>query len=405
MFDIQKIRQDFPILQQNVRGNPLVYLDSAASSQKPQAVIDCIKHFYEHDYANVHRAIYELGERATQAFEATREKVKNFINAKETREIVFVRGTTEAINLVAQSYGRPTIKAGDEIIISHMEHHSNIVPWQILCEQTGAVLRVIPINDAGEILLEKYQELLSPRTKIVSIVHMSNTLGTINPIQEIISLAHQNNAVVLIDGAQAVSHLPVDVQKLDCDFYVFSGHKLCGPSGIGVLHGKASLLENMTPYHGGGHMINEVSFDKTSYREIPYKFEAGTPNISGTVGLGAAIDYFQQLDFSALQVHENFLHDYALERLQEIPKVRMIGTAREKAAILSWVLEDVHAHDAGTILDYHGIAVRSGHHCTMPLMERFNIPASLRASIAFYNTQEDIDALIKGVHKIRGVFK
>lgn len=402
---IERFRKDFPILQQLVHGKPLVYLDNAATSQKPNVVIDTINHFYQNDYANVHRAVHTLSERATQAFEAVRHKVQHFLRAKEEREIIFVRGTTEAINLVAQSYGRSQLRPGDEIIISTMEHHSNIVPWQILCEQTGAVLRVIPINDAGEIILEEYKRLLSARTKIVAVVHMSNSLGTINPVKTIIKLAHDVGAITLLDGAQAVSHLPVDVVDLDCDFYAFSGHKLFGPTGIGVLYGKAKLLEAMPPYQGGGDMISQVSFAKTLYREIPHRFEAGTPNITDTVGLGAAIDYFRQLDPATLHDHEHQLLMYGIERLQEIPRLRLIGTARDKAAILSFILEDVHAHDVGTILDYEGVAVRTGHHCTMPLMERFKVPATVRASLAFYNTQEDIDALIRGLHKVREVFK
>lgn len=404
-FDPQIIRQDFPILHQTVHGKPLVYLDNAATSQKPKAVIETLRHYYEHDNANVHRAVYTLSERATQAFEATRHKVQNFINAKEVCEIVFVRGTTEGINLVAQSYGRSQLKTGDEIIISTMEHHSNIVPWQMLCEQTGAVLKIIKINDAGEILLDDYKKLLSKRTKIVSLVHMSNALGTINPIKAMIKDAHDCGAIVLIDGAQAVSHLKVDVQDLDCDFYAFSSHKLFGPTGIGVLYGKANLLEKMPPYQGGGDMISQVTFAKTLYREIPHKFEAGTPNIADTIGLGAAIDYFSALDLSALQKHEHELLIYATQKLQEVPELKLIGTAKNKAAILSFVLDDIHAHDVGTILDHQGVAVRTGHHCTMPLMERLKVPATVRASLAFYNTKEDIDALIMGLHKVREVFK
>lgn len=405
LFNIQHVRKDFPILEQTVRGRPLVYLDNAATKQKPKAVINAIQDFYQHDYANVHRAVHTLSERATQAFENVRCKVQKFLNAQEEREIIFVRGTTEAINLVAQSYGHSQLKSGDEIIISTMEHHSNIVPWQILCQQIGAVLRVIPINDAGEIMLDEFQRLLSPRTKIVSIVHISNSLGTINPIKQITKMAHDTGAVVFVDGAQAVSHLSIDVQDLDCDFYAFSSHKLFGPTGIGALYGKAKLLENMPPYQGGGDMISQVTFTKTLYREIPYKFEAGTPNIADTIGFGAAIDYFQQLDLDALQTHEHQLLDYATAHLEKIKGLRMIGTAREKAAILSFILDDIHAHDIGTILDCEGIAVRTGHHCTMPLMERFNVPATVRASLAFYNTQSDIDTLIGGLHKVREVFK
>jgi cysteine desulfurase/selenocysteine lyase len=404
-FNINKIRQDFPILHQQVHGKPLAYLDNAATAQKPIAVIDAINKYYSHDNSNVHRGIHTLSERATHAYENAREKVRQFINAKENREIIFVRGTTEAINLVAQSYGRSQLKTGDEIIISAMEHHSNIVPWQMLCQQTGAILRVIPINDAGELILEEYQKLLNPRSKILAITHMSNSLGTINPIQQMIKLAHANGTPVLIDGAQAIVHLDIDVQKLDCDFYAFSSHKLFGPTGIGVLYGKANLLENMPPYQGGGDMISQVSFQKTLYREIPYKFEAGTPHIAGVIGLGAAIDYLNKLDHISIHKYEQELLHYATERIKEIPNIRLIGTAKEKSAILSFVLNDVHAHDIGTILDHEGVAVRTGHHCTMPLMERFNVPATVRASLAFYNTQQDIDALIHGLHKVRELFK
>lgn len=403
--NVQQLRKDFPILQQSIHGKPLVYLDSAATSQKPKVVLDAMHNFYQQDYANINRAVHTLAERATHAFEATRGKVQKFLNAKEEREIIFVRGTTEAINLVAQSFGHSQLKAGDEIIISHMEHHSNIVPWQMLCEQTGAVLKIIPINDAGELILEEYERLLSPRAKIVSIVHISNSLGTINPIKQMISMAHKVGAVVVIDGAQAVTHVPIDVQQLNCDFYAFSAHKLFGPTGIGVLYGKAKLLEGMPPYQGGGSMINQVSFNKTSYREIPYKFEAGTPSITDTVGFGAALDYFQALDLKALQAHEDQLLAYGTARLQEIPRLRLIGTARDKTAILSFVLEDVHAHDIGTILDHEGVAVRTGHHCTMPLMERFKVAATTRASLAVYNDKADMDALVRGLLKVREVFK
>lgn len=404
-FDPYQIRKDFPILQQKIHGRPLVYLDNAATAQKPQQVIDVIDNFYSHDNSNVHRGVHTLSARATIAYEAAREKIQKFINVKETSEIVFVRGTTEAINLVAQSYGRSHLQAGDEIIISHMEHHSNIVPWQMLCEQTGAILRIIPINDAGELLLDEYEKLLNPRTKIVSIVHMSNALGTINPVKNIIDLAHQHGAVVVLDGAQSVTHLKVDVQQLDCDFYAFSSHKLFGPTGIGVLYGKAELLNAMPPYQGGGDMISQVSFAKTSYREIPYKFEAGTPHISGVIGLGAAIDYVSQFDRAAILAHETALLRYATECAQKIHNLRIIGTAQVKAAILSFVFPDIHAHDVGTILDHEGVAVRTGHHCTMPLMERFAVPATTRASFAFYNTKEDVDALIAALHKVREVFK
>jgi cysteine desulfurase / selenocysteine lyase len=404
-FNVNKIRQDFPILQQTVHGKPLVYLDNAATAQKPQNVIDTIKNFYEHDNSNVHRAVHTLSERATLAYEQAREKVQHFINAKETREIIFTRGTTEAINLVAQSYGRDCLKSGDEIIISTMEHHSNIVPWQMLCQRTGAVLRVIPINDAGEIDLAAYEQLLNARTKLVAIVHMSNSLGTINPVQQIIQLAHAHNTPVLLDGAQAAAHFKIDVQQLDCDFYTCSSHKLFGPSGVGILYGKAKLLETMPPYQGGGDMISQVSFTKTLYRELPHKFEAGTPHISGVIGLGAAIDYLKQLDLAAAQQHEEQLLQYGTQQLIQIPNLRLIGTAQKKASILSFVFNDIHAHDVGTILDHEGVAVRTGHHCTMPLMERFNVPATVRASLAFYNTQEEINILVRGLYKVREIFK
>lgn len=401
----QNLKQDFPILQQQVHGKPLVYLDSAATAQKPQAVIDAIKNFYENDYANVHRAVHALSERATLAFENTRKKVQQFINAKKTSEIIFVRGTTEAINLVAQSYGRSQFKPGDEIIISTMEHHSNIVPWQLVCEQTGAILRVIPVTDSGELILEEYKKLINERTKLVAITHMSNSLGTINPVKEIIELAHQYNIPVLLDGAQAIVHSKIDVQELDCDFYAFSGHKLFGPSGIGVLYGKEKLLDAMPPYQGGGDMISQVSFTKTTYRELPHKFEAGTPNIAGVIGLGAAIDYLNQFDRTALNNYEQDLLTYATECIQTIPKLRIIGTAKNKASILSFIFDDIHAHDVATILDHHGVAVRAGHHCTMPLMERLGLAATVRASFALYNSRDDVDALINALHKVREVFK
>ena len=404
-FDVEHLRQDFPILQQEVYGKPLVYLDNAATSQKPLAVINAIKNYYSHDNANVHRAVHALSERTTQQFEQTREKIKAFINAKESREIIFTRGATEAINLVAQSYGHSQFKAGDEIIISTMEHHSNIVPWQLLCEQTGAKLRVIPITDSGEIILEEYEKLLNSHTKLVAIVHMSNSLGTINPIKKIIDLAHNINVPVLVDGAQAIVHQDIDVQQLDCDFYIFSSHKLYGPTGVGVLYGKAKYLETMPPYHGGGDMISMVSFSKTLYREIPHKFEAGTPNIAGIIGLGAAIDYLNKLDRQVIYNYENELLNYATDQLKSISGLRLIGTAQNKAAILAFIFNDIHAHDIGTILDREGIAVRTGHHCTMPLMERFGVPATVRASLAFYNTKAEIDALVQGLHKAREIFK
>lgn len=404
-FDIQTIKQDFPILQQQVYGKQLVYLDTAASAQKPLVVIDSIKNFYIHDYSNVHRGVHLLSERATEAYENVRVKVQQFINAKKSCEVVFVRGTTEAINLVAQSYGRSQLKAGDEIIISTMEHHANIVPWQLLCEQIGAILKVISITDSGELILDDYRKLLSEKTKLVAINHMSNALGTINPMSEIIKLAHEFEVPVLLDGAQSAAHLTIDVQALDCDFYTFSSHKMFGPTGIGVLYGKAKWLEKMPPYQGGGDMISQVTFNKTTFREIPYKFEAGTPNIADTVGFGATIDYLTQFDRDILNAYEDELLQYATQHLQEIPNLKIIGTAKNKAAVISFIFTDIHPHDVGTILDRDGIAVRAGHHCAMPLMDRLKIPATVRASLAFYNTKEDVDALVKSLYKVREIFK
>jgi cysteine desulfurase/selenocysteine lyase len=404
-FDVEKVRQDFPALHQEIRGKPLAYLDNGASAQKPKIVIDTVSQLYAHDYSNVHRGVHALAERSTKAFEATREKVRQFINARSTREIIFTRGTTEAINLVAQSYARNNIQKDDEIIITHMEHHSNIVPWQLVCEQTGALLRVVPINDSGDLILEEFEKLLGPRTKLVALVHVSNALGTINPVRQIIELAHAQNVPVLLDSAQAVPHLKVDVQQLGCDFYAFSGHKMYGPSGIGVLYGKEALLDAMPPYHGGGEMIKYVTFEKTEYNELPHKFEAGTPNIAGTIGLGAAIDYLTDLDLDAIAAHEHDLLAYATKAASEVPGLRIIGTAPEKASILSFLLEGVHAHDIGTILDHEGIAVRAGHHCTMPLMRRFGVAATTRASFGLYNTREEVDALIAGIHKVKGVIR
>jgi cysteine desulfurase/selenocysteine lyase len=405
-FDVERIRQDFPILSRSVHGKPLVYLDNAATTQKPQSVLDVLQHYYTADNANIHRAVHLLSERATRAYEEARLKVQRFLNAAESREIVFVRGTTEAINLVAQSYGRSTLKPGDEIVISHMEHHSNIVPWQILCEQTGAVLRVVGINDRGEFLFDEYEQLLGPRTRLVSVVHVSNVLGTINPVREIIALAHRRGVPVLLDGAQAVAHLPVDVQELDCDFYAFSGHKLYGPTGIGVLYGKAKLLEAMPPWQGGGDMISSVTFAKTTYNVLPYKFEAGTPHISGAIGLGAAVDYVQGIGLEAIAAHEQELLAYAMERLIEVPGLRLLGTAPYKASVLSFVLEDppVAALDVGTQLDHEGVAVRTGHHCCQPLMDRLGVPATARASVALYNTRGDVDALSAAMQTARGLF-
>jgi cysteine desulfurase/selenocysteine lyase len=403
-FDVWKIRDDFPILKQKVYGKPLVYLDNAATAQKPQLVIDTLSRFYREENSNVHRGVHFLSQEATELYEKARITVQRFLNAAEPREIIFVRGTTEGINLVAQTYGRKNVQAGDEIVISAMEHHSNIVPWQILCEEKGAVLRVAPINDAGEILLEEYEKLLSPKTKLISVVHLSNALGTLNPVRRMIELAHRWNIPVLLDGAQAAPHLPVDVRELDCDFYVFSGHKLYGPTGIGVLYGKARLLEAMPPYQGGGEMISSVTFEKTTYNTIPNKFEAGTPHVAGAVGLGAAIDYVTGLNREAVGVYERDLLGYATQALSEISGLRLIGTAREKAGVLSFVLDGIHPHDIGTIVDQEGIAIRTGHHCAQPVMERFGVPATARASLAFYNTREEIDALVQALHKVNEVF-
>jgi cysteine desulfurase/selenocysteine lyase len=404
-FDVWRVREDFPILKQAVHGKPLVYLDNAATAQKPQAVLDALVRYYTTDNANVHRGVHLLSERATNAYEEARAKVQRFLNAAHAHEVVFVRGATEGINLVAQSYGRTRLRAGDEIIISAMEHHSNIVPWQILGEQTGAVLRVIPINDDGELLIEEYEKLLGPKTKLVAVVHVSNALGTLNPVRRLIEMAHRQHVPVLLDGAQAVPHLPVDVRELDCDFYVFSGHKLFGPTGIGVLYGKTELLDAMPPYQGGGDMIRTVTFEKTLYNVLPYKFEAGTPHIEGVIGLGAAIDYVRTLGLETVAAYEHDLLAYGTAALKQIPGVRLIGTAREKAGVLSFTLEGVHPHDLGTILDQDGIAIRTGHHCAQPVMDRFGVPATARASLALYNTHEELDALVEGLYKVKEMFR
>lgn len=400
----QRWRTDFPILEMNVHGKPLVYLDNAATTQKPLSVIEAESHYYRNDNANVHRGVHALSQRATDAFEAARVKIQHLVNAASPDEIIFVRGTTEAINLVAQSYGRSRFKAGDEIILSQMEHHSNIVPWQIVSQQTGANLRIIPVNDAGELDMEAYKRLLGPRTKLVAVTHVSNALGTINPVKFIIELAHDHNVPVLLDGAQAIAHLPVDVQALDCDFYAFSGHKLYGPTGIGALYGKAALLDAMPPYQGGGDMIRSVSFEGTTYNTLPYKFEAGTPNIAGVIGLGAAVDYVTSIGFDTLAAHEQELLAYATQSVADVPGLRIIGTAREKTSILSFMLEGVHPHDIGTILDREGVAIRAGHHCTMPLMERFGVSATARASFALYNTRMEVDKLVAAIHQVNEVF-
>ncbi len=403
-FDADRARTDFPIFEQKIYGHPLVFLDSAASAQKPRQVIDAVSDCYQREYANIHRGVYYLSERATEAFEEARRKVQRFLNARDAHEIVFVRGGTEAINLVASSYGRAFLHPGDEIILSHMEHHSNIVPWQMLRSEKGVVLRIAPIDDDGNFLLDEFDKLLNPCTKLVAITHASNALGTIVPVKEVVKRAHAYGAMVLIDGCQGAVHLEVDVQDMDCDFYVFSGHKLYGPSGIGALYGKARLLDSMPPYQGGGEMILSVSFDKTEYNALPHKFEAGTPHIAGAIGLGAAIDYVTELGIERIAAHERAVLEHATRRFTEFNSVRLVGTARDKASILSFVLEGVHPHDVGTVLDRHGIAVRAGHHCAQPVMDRFGVAATVRASFGLYNTVEDADALVAGVGKAIEIF-
>jgi cysteine desulfurase / selenocysteine lyase len=403
-YDVSRIRADFPILGRKVHGKPLVYLDNAATSQKPQAVIDSLVRYYTSENSNIHRGVHALSELATEKYERARETVQRFLHAADASEIVFVRGTTEAINMVAQTYGRKHVGAGDEVIISAQEHHSNIVPWQILCEQQHARLRVIPMNDAGELLVDEYEKLLNPKTRLVALAHISNALGTINPVREMIEMAHRRNVPVLIDGAQAVPHLQVDVQALDSDFYVFSGHKVYAPTGVGALHGKKELLEAMPPYQGGGDMISSVTFEKTTYNRLPYKFEAGTPNVAGVIGLGAAIEYVTGIGLENIAAHEDELLAYANKALSSIRDLRMIGTAKAKAAVVSFVMENVHAHDIGTILDQEGIAIRTGHHCAQPVMQRFGVPATARASFAMYNTKEEVDHLVRALDKVREVF-
>lgn len=402
-FDVQRVRRHFPILHQTVHGKPLVYLDNAATTQKPLAVIEAIENYYRRDNANIHRGVHTLSERATESYEKVREAARKFLNAADTKEIIFVRGTTEAINLVAQSYGRRNVGSGDEVLITAMEHHSNIVPWQLLCEEKGAHLRVAPINDRGELLLDEFEKLLGPKTKIVAVGHLSNALGTINPVREIVRMAHARNIPVLVDGAQAAPRMQVDVQALDCDFYAISGHKMYGPTGIGILYGKTRLLEAMPPYQGGGDMIASVTFEKTVYNRLPYKFEAGTPNIADTIGLGAAIEYLNGLGLERIEQHEADLLSYATKAVEAIPGVRLVGTAKEKAGVLSFVMDEIHPHDIGTILDSEGIAIRTGHHCAQPVMQRFNIPATARASFGLYNTREEVDALVKGIRKVQEV--
>ena len=403
-FDVEKIREEFPILHQEINGKPLVYLDNAATSQKPKSVIDSIEKYYRRYNSNIHRGVHTLSENATEAYESARIKVRDFINANSTKEIVFVRGATEAINLVAQSFGRNTLGSEDEIIITELEHHANIVPWQLLSQQTGAKLKYVPINDNGELVESEYQKLLNEKTRIVAVGHISNALGTINPIENMINLAHKYGAKVLIDGAQATSHTSVDVKKLDCDFYVFSGHKLFGPTGIGVLYGKENLLEEMPPYQGGGDMIKTVTMKETQYNELPHKFEAGTPNISGVIGLGAAIDYVNKISLENIRNHEKQLLDYANQMASEITELKFIGTAKNKTSILSFTLDGIHPHDVGTILNNEGIAIRTGHHCAMPVMEYFQVPATSRASFSFYNTHAEVDVLIEGINKCNKVF-
>ena len=400
LYDVKKIREDFPILKKLIHGKPLCYLDNAATSQKPQVVIDAINNFYLSQNANVHRGVHHLSEVSTKAFEDARIKIKEFINTASDKEIIFTRGTTEAINLVAYSYGRKNIREDDEIIISHMEHHSNIVPWQILCEEKKAKLKVIPVNDDGELILEEFEKLITDKTKLVAVVYISNSLGTINAVDRIIAKAHQLNIPVLLDSAQAISHTKIDVQKLDCDFLAFSGHKLYGPTGIGVLYGKEKLLDDMPPFLGGGDMIAKVTFEQTTYNELPYKFEAGTSNIAGAIGLGAAVDYVQKIGQNSISYHEQSLLHYATDLIKEIKGLKIIGTAKEKCSIISFVVDNIHPHDLGTFLDYEGIAIRTGHHCTQPLMHRFNIPATSRASFAMYNTKAEIDKFISALKTV-----
>ena len=403
-FDIQYIRKQFPVLAQTVRGKPLVYLDNAATTQKPQVVLDTLFRYYTAENANIHRGVYELSQNATRAYEGARSKIAAFLNAAEPAEIIFTRNATEGINLVAQTFGRSKVGAGDEVVISEMEHHSNIVPWQLLCEEKGAHLRVVPITDDGELMLDELSSLLGPRTKLVSIVHMSNSLGTVNPVRQVVELAHKFDVPVLLDGSQAAYHMSVDVRALDCDFYVVTGHKLYGPTGIGALYGRRSLLDAMPPYQGGGDMISSVTFERTTYNELPHKFEAGTPHIAGAIGLGAAVDFITDVGFGAIAAHERQLLEYATAALSGVPGLRLIGTAREKASILSFVLEGVHPHDVGTVVDTEGVAIRTGHHCTQPVMDRFGVPATARASLAMYNTTDEVDHLVMALAKVREVF-
>ncbi|ATB31178.1 cysteine desulfurase [Melittangium boletus] len=402
--DMARIRADFPILHQEVRGRPLVYLDSAATTQKPQAVIDALVRYYTHDNANVHRGVHALSERATHAYEGARERVRKFINAREAKEIIFVRGCTEAINLVAQTYGRSRVGPGDEVLITGMEHHSDIVPWQMLCQHAGATLKVVPVDERGELRLDLLDSLLTERTRLFAVTHVSNALGTVNPIRELVRRAHARGVPVLVDGAQAMQHFRVDVRELDCDFYTLSGHKMFGPTGIGVLYGKAEVLETLPPWQGGGDMILSVTLDKTVYNRLPYRLEAGTPDISGAIGLAAALDYLDSVGRDAIAAHDQELLEYGTQALESVPGLRIMGKAKERSGVLSFLMEDVHAHDVGTILDREGVAIRAGHHCAQPLLACFGVAATVRASLALYNTREDIDALVRGLHKVREVF-
>jgi len=402
-FDVEAIRRDFPILHQTVNGKPLVYLDNAASSQRPKSVIEAISRYYENDHANVHRGVHTLSQRATDAYEGARETIRRFINARDTKEIVFVRGTTEAVNLVAQSFARTGFQPGDEILISALEHHANIVPWQLLREQIGAVLKVIPINEQGEVDFVEFEKLIGPRTRLLALAHVSNALGTIVPVEKFIKVAKQHGVPVLLDGAQAIPHTAVDVQALGCDFYCFSSHKMLGPTGMGVLYGKRELLEKMPPWQGGGDMILSVSFEKTTFNQLPWKFEAGTPHIAGAIGLATAIDYLEKIGMDRIAAYEHELLVYATERLSQLPGLRIVGTAPEKAAVVSFMLEGIHPHDIGTILDTEGVAIRTGHHCAMPVMDFFKIPATARASMSFYNTREEIDRLVTALEHTRQV--
>lgn len=403
-FDVEAIRTDFPILQLQVDGKPLVYLDNAASSQMPQKVIDRLARYQISEHANIHRAVHHLSETATAEYEQARRKLQRFINAREDREVIFTSGTTDSINLVMHGFGRRFIKAGDEIILTTLEHHSNIVPWQMLAEETGAVIRVAPVNDAGEVLIDAYKNLFNERTKLVGVIHVSNALGSVNPVKEMTAFAHANAVPVMVDGAQAVPHMPVDVQDLDCDFYAFSGHKLCGPTGIGVLYGKAAMLEKMQPFKGGGDMILSVSFEKTTYNSIPHKFEAGTPPIAAAIGLGTAVDYLLGIGMDVIAAHELELLNYATKQMNRMPGVRIIGNADNKASVISFEVDGVHPHDIGTLLNEEGVAVRTGHHCAQPVMQRFKVPATTRASFAFYNSMQEIDALVAGIRNVQKVF-